>query len=72
MERLQGKICFRKISSGFWALDTGEEVLRIKDIPNELKKEGIEISADVEDVDEMSIYMSGDAIQIIRYELLNS
>lgn len=68
---VEGIIVFQNISTGFWALDDGKTKYRIKNTPDELKEEGLKISATVQEIDEMSIFMSGIAIEIINFKRLN-
>ena len=66
-----GHILYENIETGYWALFDGTNKFRIKNIPDELKKENIKIAAVVKESDnEMSIFMSGKLIELIEYKLI--
>lgn len=68
--KLKGIIEYQNIETGFWVLSDKNNKYRIKNMPEELKKEGLKIKATATFIDEMSIFMSGRAIEIIDYNII--
>jgi hypothetical protein len=67
-----GEIRYFNIETGYWSLHDGENNYRIRNIPEELKKEGVKIAAMImKDPEEMSVLMSGIPIELIDYKILN-
>jgi len=68
---ISGKIEFQNIETGFWSIMDGERKYRITNMPEELKKNGLNIAAVVEIIEEeMSVFMSGIPVIIVDFKLL--
>lgn len=66
-----GEIRFMDIETGYWSLFDGENNYRIRNIPQELKKKGLKVAAMIKkDLEEMSVFMSGIAVELIEYKIL--
>lgn len=66
-----GTIQYIDIETGYWSLQDGENKFRLKNIPEELKNNGLKIAAMIQrDDEEMSVLMSGISVKLIDYKIL--
>jgi hypothetical protein len=66
-----GTIQYIDIETGYWSLQDGENKFRLKNIPEELKNNGLKIAAMIQrDDEEMSVFMSGISVKLIDYKIL--
>lgn len=69
---IKGKMQYIDLETGYWAIVSSTEQYRLTNVPDELKKNGLLIEADIEIIDnEMSVFMSGTAIKLINYKILS-
>lgn len=68
--RIKGKVNYQNIGTGFWGIiDNKGNEWRPIHMPDQLKEEGKQIEITAKKADEaMSIFMWGEAIEIISFE----
>ena len=72
MKSIKGKVTYQNISPGFWGIigNNGKEY-RPVNMPNQLKYEGKEVSVKVVAArEEMSVFMWGEAVEIVAFETM--
>ncbi len=68
--KISGRIAYYDIGPGFWGItdDKGNQ-WRPVNTPNQLKTDGARVVCTVEEIaDDMSIFMWGNAVQIISFD----
>ncbi|MCC6727531.1 MAG: hypothetical protein IT258_23705 [Saprospiraceae bacterium] len=67
-KRIQGTVKYQNLGTGFWGIidDQGNE-WRPVNMPEQLKKEGKRVTVTAHEADEMSIFMWGTAVEIVRF-----
>ena len=67
-KRIHGTVTFQNLGTGFWGIidDKGNE-WRPVNMPEQLKKEGKTVTVTAQEVDEMSIFMWGTPVEIVRF-----
>ena len=71
-KRIQGKVVYQTLSGGFWGVigDNGKEYRPIE-MPNQLKTEGARVSIVIKKArEEMSVYMWGEAVEVVSFSTL--
>ncbi len=70
-KNIKGTVKYQKLALGFWGIvDENDEKWRPVDMPKELQKEGLELSATVEETEEqVSIFMWGKSVKIKEYKV---
>jgi|JFJP01.1.fsa_nt_gi hypothetical protein len=72
MDVIHGEIVYQDIETGFWAIkDYENKIWQLLNIPEELKKEGTEVELHVKIVEQESAFMSGEALDIIDYAVVD-
>ncbi len=62
---IKGKVVFQDIGMGFWGIVDGDNQWRPVNMPEELKKEGLEVKLSAEQVcEDVSIFMWGKPVRI--------
>ena len=66
--KITGKARYQNLGTGFWGIigKDGRE-WRPVNMPEQLKKEGKEVSVTIKEVDEMSIFMWGTPVRILSF-----
>ncbi len=68
MKNITGKVKFISLETGFWGIvDNQGNEWRPINMPEQLKKEGKQVSVMVREVDEMSIFMWGTPVRILSF-----
>ncbi|MEZ4933872.1 MAG: hypothetical protein R2788_17335 [Saprospiraceae bacterium] len=68
MKKITGKVTHVALATGFWGIvDSQGNEWRPVNMPEQLKKEGKEVSVTVKEVDEMSIFMWGTPVRILSF-----
>lgn len=63
---ITGRVVYKNISGGFWGIiDSNGQKWRTINLPKSLQNEGETITVNAKLVDEVSIFMWGNAIEII-------
>ena len=72
MKSIKGKVSYQQIGPGFWAI-IGQDGHQYRPVnfPNQLKYDGKEVVVKMVPADEeMSVFMWGDAVEIVAFETL--
>jgi hypothetical protein len=66
--RIQGTVTYQSLGTGFWGIidEKGNE-WRPVNMPEQLKKEGKKVTVTAHESDEMSIFMWGTPVEIVRF-----
>lgn len=63
---ITGRVVYKNISGGFWGIiDSNGQKWRTTNLPKSLQNEGEVVTINAKLVDEVSIFMWGNAIEII-------
>jgi hypothetical protein len=61
-----GRVVYKNISGGFWGIiDNKGQKWRLVNLPKDLQKEGEVVTINAKLVDEVSVFMWGNAIKVI-------
>jgi len=68
MKTIQGKVSYQNLGTGFWGIigQDGQQ-WRPVNMPEQLKKEGRQVSLTAKEVDDISVFMWGTAIRILSF-----
>ncbi len=68
MKKITGKVTHVSLATGFWGVvDQQGNEWRPVNMPEQLKKEGKQVTLTVQKVDEMSIFMWGTPVRILSF-----
>ena len=69
MKKITGKVTHVSIATGFWGIvDSSGNEWRPVNMPEQLKKEGKQVTVSVKEVDDMSIFMWGKPVRIVSFD----
>ena len=70
--RITGTVVHKDIGMGFWGIeaDNGEQYLPME-MPEDLRKEGLRVQADIVRQDGASVMMWGTLVRIVSHSLLS-
>ncbi len=68
-KRILGTVKYLNLGTGFWGIvdEKGNEWRPIN-MPEQLKKEGKHVTITAHEVDEMSVFMWGTPVEIVRFQ----
>jgi hypothetical protein len=67
--KITGKVVYQNIGTGFWGIvDKQGNEWRPVNMPEQLKHEGHQVSVVAKEVDEMSVFMWGTAVEIVSFQ----
>ncbi|MBK8564726.1 MAG: hypothetical protein IPN76_15680 [Saprospiraceae bacterium] len=68
-KRILGTVKYLNLGTGFWGIvdEKGNEWRPIN-MPEQLKKEGKQVTITAHEVDEMSVFMWGTPVEIVRFQ----
>lgn len=67
--KITGKVVYQNLGTGFWGIvDKQGNEWRPTNMPEQLKHEGSEVSVVAKEVDEMSVFMWGTAVEIVSFQ----
>jgi len=71
-KRIKGKVVYQNFGMGFWGIiDRGGVEYRPVNMPEQLKKEGVEVTVLIAEVeDDFSMEMWGEAVRIVGFHTL--
>ncbi len=65
---IHGTVSFQHLGTGFWGIiDENGKEWRPVNMPEQLKKAGKSVTVTVKEVDEMSIFMWGTPVEIVKF-----
>jgi hypothetical protein len=65
---IHGTVSFQHLGTGFWGIiDENGKEWRPVNMPEQLKKAGKLVTVTVKEVDEMSIFMWGTPVEIVKF-----
>jgi hypothetical protein len=73
-QTIKGKLSYQDISGGFWGIigDDGERYRPVEGVPEAFRKEGLQVTAEVEPYTGFSIFMWGQDVHLKNITAGNS